>query len=42
MVSRHFSPVLKRREGQLPIINDHPFGSNEMGVSPRNIALKLS
>ncbi|KAN0077100.1 Metalloenzyme, LuxS/M16 peptidase-like protein [Tylopilus felleus] len=35
MVSRHFSPVLKRREGQLPIINDHPFGPNEMGTLVR-------
>ncbi|KAN0077101.1 Metalloenzyme, LuxS/M16 peptidase-like protein [Tylopilus felleus] len=35
MVSRHFSPVLKRCEGQLPIINDHPFGPNEMGTLVR-------
>ena len=33
MVSRHFSPILKRHGDQLPIINDHPFGPNEMGVS---------
>lgn len=41
MVSRHFSPVQKRREDHLPIINDHPFGPNEMGVSSYNITLQF-
>jgi insulysin len=35
MVSRHFSPILKRYEDRLPIINDHPFGPNEMGTLVR-------
>ncbi|KAF8136542.1 Metalloenzyme, LuxS/M16 peptidase-like protein [Boletus edulis] len=35
MVSCNFSPVLKRCEDQLPILNDHPFGPNEMGTLVR-------
>ncbi|KAF8559745.1 hypothetical protein OG21DRAFT_1550390 [Imleria badia] len=35
MISRHFSPVLKHREDQLPIINDHPFGPDEMDTLVR-------
>ncbi|KAG6334740.1 hypothetical protein ID866_4358 [Astraeus odoratus] len=32
MVSRLFSPIPNRGEDPLPIINEHPFGPNEMGT----------
>lgn len=33
LVSNLFSPVLNRGQDPLPMIYDHPFGPNEMGVS---------
>ncbi|KAG9318652.1 Metalloenzyme, LuxS/M16 peptidase-like protein [Chiua virens] len=35
MVSQHFSPILKHCQDPLPIVDDHPFGSNEMGTLVR-------
>jgi insulysin len=35
LVSTLFSPILNRGQDPLPMINDHPFGPNEMGV--RNV-----
>ncbi|KIK90629.1 hypothetical protein PAXRUDRAFT_831530 [Paxillus rubicundulus Ve08.2h10] len=32
MVSKYFSPILNRGQDPLPIINDHPFGPDEMGT----------
>ncbi|KAF9246345.1 Metalloenzyme, LuxS/M16 peptidase-like protein [Melanogaster broomeanus] len=32
LVSRHFSPILNRGQDPLPVIDDHPFGPNEMGT----------
>lgn len=33
MVSRLFSPIPNRGQDPLPVIHEHPFGPNEMGVS---------
>jgi len=33
LVSRLFSPVPNRGGESLPIIKDHPFGENEIGVN---------
>lgn len=33
MTTGLFSPILNRGQDPLPMINDHPFGSNEVGVS---------
>jgi insulysin len=33
MVSTLFSPILNRGREPLPMIEEHPFGQNEIGVS---------
>lgn len=32
MASKLFSPIIRRGDDPLPMINDHPFGSAEKGV----------
>ena len=33
LVSKLFSPIVNKQLDPLPMIHDHPFGPNEMGVS---------
>lgn len=42
IVSQLFSPIPNRGLSALPMINQHPFGPNEMGVSPLNRLLTFS
>jgi insulysin len=34
LTSKLFSPVKNRGREPIPMINEHPFGPNERGVSP--------